>query len=164
MQRFARRRALSPDKPAPMKTFPHTLPLVALALGLSACAPIHALQDEGVRLDESHLRDAGFKLMLADRQDRQDMLNALPADTLTRIGREDGDYYIYPDPDGCVCLYVGRESEYQALQRLAAQRQIADQQLMYNDIKANSQNGWGYAGPWGGWANNNPGRPSWDPH
>ena len=102
--------------------------------------------------------------MLADQMDRQQMLNSLPADTITRIQKDDDVYYIYPDPDGCVCLYVGRDSEYQRLQQLAVERQVSDQQLMVNDMAANAQNGWGPMGPWGSWANNNPGRPNWYPY
>jgi len=149
----------------PMKPFAHILLLAALPCGLAACAQqIAQIQTSGTRLEESHLRDAGFKIMLADQMDRQQMLNSLPADTITRIQHENSAYYVYPDPDGCVCLYVGREQEYQRLRQLAAERQVSDQQLMANDIAADVQNGWGPAAYWGSWNNNNPGRPNWDPH
>jgi hypothetical protein len=148
-----------------MKTLSRALLLAGLLSGLAACAEqIAEIQASGSRLEEGHLRDAGFTIMLADRMDRQQMLNALPAGAITRIQREDGAYYIYPDPDGCVCLYVGREGEYQRLRQLAAERQVSDRQLMVNDMAADAQNGWGPGAYSGSWNNNNPGRPSWDPH
>jgi len=143
-----------------MKPLSRTLTLAWLALALAACAQ---LKQSGNRFEEGQLREAGFKLMLADRADRQQMLNSLPADTLTRIQREDDAYYIYPDPDGCVCLYVGREAEFRKLQQLAVDLQNSNQQLMYNDMAASSANGWGPLGPWGSWGDYT-GRPNWDPH
>jgi len=153
-----------------MKSSLNTLLLAGLGLCLSACAPLSAvkedIQDSGVRLEESHLTQAGFKLVLADNADRQKILGMLPPDTLTRIQKDGTDYYIYPDPDGCVCLYVGREAEYQRLQQLAMELQISNQQLRANDLATDAQSGWGPMGPWGNWgANaNNPGQPNWDPH
>jgi hypothetical protein len=143
-----------------MKTPFRTLTAAWLVAGLLACA---AIKESGNRLEESHLRDAGFKIMLADRADRQQMLKALPADTITRLQQGGTAYYIYPDPDGCVCLYVGREAEYQRLQQLAVERAVSNQQLMYNDMAADAQNGWGPMGPWGSWGNYT-GRPNWDPY
>jgi len=135
-------------------------PALALALVLSACAQF---KESGNRLEESHLRDAGFKIMLADQKDRQQMLDSLPAGTITRLQHGDNVYYIYPDPDGCVCLYVGREAEYRKLQQLAVERQVSDQQLRYNDMQADYANGWNRWGNFG--VNGNySGRPSWDPY
>jgi hypothetical protein len=150
-----------------MKPLANRLFLAGLIVGLTACAQqIEEIRDSGARLEESHLRDAGFKLLLADTMDRQKMLRSLPSDTITRVQEGGAAYYIYPDPDGCVCLYVGRDAEYQRLQQLAADRQISNQQLMVNDMAANAQGGYG---PYSGWSNwiinsNNAGRPNWDPH
>ena len=143
-----------------MKPLSRTLSLVWLAFSLSACAQ---LQQSDNRLEESQLREAGFKIMLADRADRQQMLNSLPADKITRMQRDDDTYYVYPDPDGCVCLYVGREAEHRKLLQIAVDRQNSDRQLMYNDMAASSANGWGPMGPWGSWGNYT-GRPNWDPY
>lgn len=135
------------------------LSVAALAV-LAACAQI---RESGNRLEEAQLRGAGFKIMLADRPDRQEMLRSLAPDTLTRLQQDGKDYYIYPDPDGCVCLYVGREGEYRALQQRAADLQASNQQLMYNDMAMEAQNGWGPMGPWGSWGNYSF-RPNWDPY
>ena len=133
-----------PTKPTadPMKPLRTPLIAAALACGIAACAQV---KESGNRFEEGQLRAAGFKLMLADRADRQQMLRSLAPDTITRLQREGVAYYVYPDPDGCVCLYVGREAEYLKLQQLTADWQSSQQQLMYNDMEANSANGWG---PW----------------
>lgn len=143
-----------------MKSLLRTLALAWLASGLAACAEI---KESGNRLEETHLRQAGFKIMLADRADRQQMLNSLSPDTITRLQKDGNFYYIYPDPDGCICLYVGREAEYRKLQQLAVDFQVSNQQLMYNDMAASSANGWGPMGPWGSWGNYTD-RPNWDPY
>jgi hypothetical protein len=143
-----------------MKPLPLTLLLASLAFGLAACAEI---KESGNRLEESHLRQAGFKIMLADRADRQQMLNSLTPDTVTRLAKDGNVYYIYPDPDGCVCLYVGREAEYRRLQQIAVDLQVSNRQLLYNDMAASAQNGWGPMGPWGSWGNYTD-RPNWDPY
>jgi hypothetical protein len=144
----------------PMKPLSRTLTLAWLALSLAACAQ---MKQSSNRFEEDQLRQAGFKMMQANNADRQQMLSSLPADTVTRIQREDDSYYIYPDPDDCVCLYVGREAEFRKLQQLAVDLQNSNQQLMYNDMAASSANGWGPMGPWGSWGNYT-GRPNWDPY
>jgi hypothetical protein len=147
-----------------MKPFSHCLLSAGLALAFAGCAPVSQLQDYSARLDEGNLRDAGFKLLLADTMDRQNALETLPSYSISRIEKNGNFYYIYPDPDGCVCLFVGRDEEYQRLQQLGVDRQISDQQLMANDIAADSRNGFGPYSTWNSWINNNPGRPDWDPH
>jgi hypothetical protein len=134
--------------------------LIFSCLALAACAQI---QQSGNSFEEGQLREAGFKMMQANNADRQQMLKSLPSDTITRIQREDDAYYIYPDPDDCVCLYVGREAEFRKLQQLAVDLQNSNRQLMYNDMAASSANGWGPMGPWGSWGNYT-GRPNWDPY
>ena len=143
-----------------MQTLPKTLLTVWLTASLAACAQ---MKESSNRFEEGQLRAAGFKIMLADRADRQQMLSSLPADTITRIQKEGKAYYIYPDPDGCVCLYVGREAEFLKLQQLAVELQQENQQLMLNDMEASSANGWGPMGPWGSWGNYTD-RPNWDPY
>jgi hypothetical protein len=147
-----------------MKPLTHSLLLAGLALGFAGCAPMAQLQQAGTQMDESQLRNAGFELQLANTRERQDLLNTLPSDTISRIQIDDTTYYVYPDPDHCVCLYMGRESEFQRWQQLAMDRQASDQQLMINDIKSDYQNGYGPMSQWNSWNNNNPGRPNWDPH
>lgn len=135
----------------------------ALALLLASCAQI---KESDTRLTEDHLLTAGFKIMLADTSERQAMLNDLAPETVTRIPRPEGVFYIYADPDLCSCLYVGRQQEFDELQKLAVERQISDQQMFANELQQDQSLGWGPTGPWGNaWmGGNNAGRPNWDPN
>lgn len=125
---------------------------LVLALGLSAafagCAPLERSSPRGM---ETELSLAGFKVMAADTSEKQKLLHTLPARSLTRIVRPDNVYYIYADPDLCACLYVGRETEYDHLTRLGAERRIADEQLAANEVAQDQAAGWGPVGPWGNW-------------
>ena len=139
------------------------------SLTLTACSTIsHDIKESSTRSSEDQLRAAGFKIMIADNQERQEMLNGLPPETITRIPRPDNVYYIYPDPDVCMCLYVGREEEFQSLQQLRSSGQQSNQAMIAHQMDENQRAGWSPAGPWGnwGWWLNNPnsmGRPAWDP-
>jgi len=148
-----------------MKKLASSLLAAGLILALAGCSQVaQNMRDDSARLDEVHLKDAGFRLVLADNQHIQDALNTLPAFRISRMTKDGVAYYIYPDPDDCVCVYVGRDEEYQRLQQLGVERQLSDQQLMVNDMKQEAYSGYGYYGMWNSWMNNNPGRPDWDPH
>jgi uncharacterized protein YceK len=144
--------------------------LFAALLTLSGCSTVqHEIKESSTRSMESQLRAAGFKIMMADTAERQRMLNSLPPETVTRIPRPDNVYYIYPDPDVCSCLYVGRESEFEKLQQLSADMATSNQAMITHEIEENQQAGWSPSGPWGNmgyWGLTNPnsmGRPAWDP-
>ena len=115
---------------------------------LSACAGIERASPRGM---ESELSAAGFKVMAADSAEKQTLLHSLPPRTVTRVARPDQTYYIYADPDLCACLYVGRQAEYEAFNRLGRERQLSDEQLYANDLSQNQMAGWGPVGPWGNW-------------
>lgn len=140
------------------------------ALLLTACGSINSeIKDSETRIEEEHLLDAGFKIMIADTKERQDMMNSLPPESITRIQRPEGVFYIYADPDTCACLYVGRDIEFQKLQQLAIDRRISDRALAANELRQDQQSGWGAPTPWGywgpgGWGSNPNGTPAWDPH
>ena len=73
-----------------MKPLSRILTLAWLALSLAACSQ---MKQSSNRFEEDQLRLAGFKMMQANNADRQQMFNSLPADTITRIQREDDAYY-----------------------------------------------------------------------
>lgn len=145
-------------------------PALLSILLLPGCSSIGSkIKDSETRIEEQHLLDAGFKIMTADTKERQDMMNSLSPESITRIPRPEGVYYIYADPDTCACLYVGRDIEYQKLQQLAVERQISDRALATNELRQDEQSGWGAPAPWGymapgGWGSNPMGNPSWDPN
>lgn len=147
-----------------------TVPALLSALLLAACSSIDAkFKDSETRIEEQHLLDAGFKIMIADTKERQDMMNSLPPESITRMERPEGVFYLYADPDTCACLYVGRDIEFRKLQQLAVDRQISDRALVANELRQDQQSGWGTPAPWGymtpgGWGSNPMGNPSWDPN
>jgi hypothetical protein len=147
----------------------HCAALVAVVL-LSACSSVkHEITNSSTRSMESQLRAAGFKIMMADTKERQEMLTTLPPERVTRIPRPDNVYYIYADPDICSCLYVGRESEFNNLQQLGKDSARSNQATVTHEIQENQQAGWSPSGPWGNWGYwgitnpNSMGRPAWDP-
>ncbi len=146
------------------------LSLVASLL-FTGCSSINSeIKDSENRIEEQHLLDAGFKIVIADTKETQDLMNTLAPEAITRIERPEGVFYIYADPDTCACLYVGRDIEFQKLQQLAVDRQLSDQALIAHELSEDQQSGWGTMTPWGYWGepdgwNNNPyGTPAWDPH
>jgi hypothetical protein len=148
---------------------PRASSALLLALGLAACGGIESrMQNSDIRLQENHLLTAGFKIMLADTQEKQKMLYTLPADTITSLPQGQTVWYVYADPKVCSCLYVGRPQEYQYLQRLGLEAGISNQRLAAHELQEDYQSGWGPQGAWGNFNNiiggNNPlGHPDWDP-
>lgn len=134
-----------------------------LGLSLVSCA---YMKKSDTRLTEDHLTTAGFKIMIADTGEKQKMLKSLPPETITRMQRDDSVYYVYPDPDVCSCLYIGREAEYQRLKELAVDQRISDRQMIANELNEDARLGWGSTGPWGNWGvmgQGYMGRPDWNP-
>jgi hypothetical protein len=92
-----------------------TLPLVAvLALG---CASVEA------RSTDSLLENAGFRTVAANTPERIELLKTLPARKVSPVDRNGQVFYVYSDPDGCRCLRVGRQEQYEVYQRLQAGKQ-----------------------------------------
>ena len=59
---------------------------------------------------------AGFIVRYADTPEKRKLLAKLPADRLVTRTSGGRTYYIYADPNGCVCAYVGTPAAYQAYQ------------------------------------------------
>jgi hypothetical protein len=109
--------------------------LVALTLvGVTGCATIQAA---ATRSDEQVLAAAGFHMQLADTPERVAELRSLPPRKLMSRADNGGVSYVFSDPAGCHCLYVGGDREYQEYQRLRLEKERADD---------DSMNCWGW--PW----------------
>ena|SRR5258705_3268213 len=87
---------------------------VAIAL---ACASVAA------RSPESMLESAGFKMIAANTPERIQVLKSLPPKKVSPVDRNGEIFYVYADPDGCRCLRVGRQEQYEMYQRLQAGKQ-----------------------------------------
>src|SRR5215468_3755327 len=94
--------------------------LLLLALGLAlACASVQA------RSTESLLESAGFKSVAANTPERIQVLKTLPPKKVTPLDRNGTLFYVYADPEGCRCLRVGRQDQYEIYQRLQAGKQAS---------------------------------------
>jgi hypothetical protein len=59
---------------------------------------------------------SGFEVKFADTPDRVAALRSLPSNKLVTRARGGKTYYVYADPTGCVCAFVGTPAAYQAFQ------------------------------------------------
>jgi hypothetical protein len=148
----------------------HRILYLVASLLLTGCAGVkHEIAESSARNMEFQLHEAGFKILLADTQERQNLLTRLPSGKISRLPMGGTVYYMYPDPVVCSCLYVGRDQEMMKLQKLAVDMQRSNQALLIHEIGENEQAQWGPSGPWGNngmWAFTNPnsmGRPAYDP-
>ena len=148
----------------------HRALYLVAALFFTGCAGTkHEIAESSARNMEFQLHEAGFKILLADTKERQDLLTKLPPGKIARLPMGGTVYFMYPDPVVCSCLYVGREQEMQKLQKLAVDMQRSNQNTLIHEIGENEQAQWGPSGPWGNsgisaFTNpNSMGRPAYDP-
>lgn len=125
------------------------LPAALAGLLLSSCA---WWSDEHNTEREQSLAAAGFQIVPADTPDKLAKLNALPQRQFVTRERDGQSYFLYADAEGCRCLYIGGNQQYDAFQKLQQQKEIAfanaeaaadqtrDAEVMYNM--------WGYPGWW----------------
>ena len=90
-------------------------------LAIAAIAAACATPRSQVQHSEHMLSDAGFRAVPADTPERVDALQRLQPDTVTEVRRGERTFYVYPDPKGCNCLYVGTEDEYDEYRKLVYQ-------------------------------------------
>lgn len=95
------------------------------------------LQATATRSSEQMLAAAGFHMQVPDTPEGVAELQSLPARQLLRRPQNGAVSYVFADPVGCHCLYVGGEREYQEYQRLRLKNDLADD---------DSKDCWGW--PW----------------
>ena len=122
----------------------------ALALACPIAAPA-AVSSRAIASTEQMLAAAGFQAVPANTPERQAEMAYLQAGRLTAQPRGQGFTYVFADPRGCNCLYMGDAADYQEYQRLALNEK---QSQRYADAAAdrgfNSMH-WGLWGPYDGW-------------
>jgi hypothetical protein len=122
---------------------------LALALGVSlALAGCAAFRRSEARSAEDVLAAAGFRQLPATTPQRIDALRTMKPRTLSQVTRDGKTYYVYPDPDNCNCLYVGNEAQYHEYERLALEKQMADERLEAAEAEEDTAMDWGVWGPW----------------
>ncbi len=121
-------------------------------LALSACS---SSPDKAVTTIESRLSAAGFELKLADTPEKLAHLKTMGQRRLFPISRDGDMVFIYADAQGCKCIYVGSQQNYQEYQRLAIQQKVVDEQHMTAEenrmaAETNAQMTWDVWGLWPG--------------
>jgi hypothetical protein len=116
--------------------------VVAVLLG--GCA---AIQREEAQQTESTLSAAGFQMKLADTPERLAHLQTMrPLKVVPHL--KDGKLlYVYADPTGCKCLYIGDEQAYQRYQALAIREKLTQEQMMAAQMNEDAAMNWGLWGP-----------------
>jgi hypothetical protein len=122
--------------------------LACFALAFSACA---AIQNQNAMDMERLLAASGFQMRLADTPEKLAHLQTLTQRKLVPHQHEGKLYYVYADATSCQCIYIGNEKAYQRYQKLALQKEIADEQRTAAEMNANASMNWGLWGPWGPW-------------
>lgn len=119
---------------------------VVLIAVLAGCA---AMRQERARDKENMLAAAGFQMKPADTPNRVAHLQTLTPLKLLPYTRSDGKLlYVYADPKGCNCLYVGDETAYQRFRALQQQQKVAQEQMVTAQMNADAAMNWGLWGPY----------------
>ena len=122
--------------------FPIPWRAVTTAFGLVlACCAAQTVNEENL------LAAAGFRIKPANTPARDASLRALPPHQLILVTRNDRTVWLYADPTGCHCLYVGNPEQYQRYSQLKANQQIAETRLQAAQLEQMNW-GWGVWGPW----------------
>jgi hypothetical protein len=120
---------------------------IALIVALGACA---AMREEQAKDKENILAAAGFQMKPADTASRVAHLQTLtPLKLVPHTRASDGKLlYVFADPKGCQCLYVGDETAYQRYRQLALQQKVAQEQMVAAQMNADAAMDWGLWGPY----------------
>lgn len=96
---------------------------LGLFLGFSACTT-YAPSAPYLRMDD-RLSYAGFIAHPANTTARYAMMNTLPPGQLTYRPSTSGRIFVYADPVGCGCVYMGSEAAYEAIKQNEIERRRA---------------------------------------
>ena len=94
---------------------------MGFALSMAACATTMTPSTESL------LGQAGFRQVPADSPQKVAHLQTLPEHRLIARTYQGKKYYVYSDPQGCKCLYIGNPTQYQSYQTILKQQQQAAQ-------------------------------------
>jgi hypothetical protein len=78
---------------------------------------------------ENLLGQAGFRRLPADTPAKVNHLQTLPPRRLVGRTHQGKKYYVYADPEGCKCLYIGNATEYQSYRHLVREQKVATEEL-----------------------------------
>jgi hypothetical protein len=117
------------------------LAAIGLLLAIAGCAaPPTQVAQRG-----DMLTAAGFQVRVADSPHRVDQMKRLPLNQFVTRVRNGQKVYLYSDPPGCNCVYLGTQQNWDAYQQQLAARQMAREDAI---SAAESQAEWDF-GAWG---------------
>lgn len=118
--------------------------VVVSGLLLGACAT--AERDRAAEI-EPLLIAAGFQKRVADTPQKLAHLQQLEPLKLIPHARKTSVYYVYADPNGCRCAYVGNEMAFEQYQGLVLKQNISETKVSVTEVDENSMMSWGSWGP-----------------
>jgi hypothetical protein len=90
------------------------------------------------------LAAAGFQVRVADSPHRVEQMKRLPPNTVVTRVRNGQKVYLYSDPPGCNCVYLGTQQNWDAYQQQRAAHRMAKEEVS----AAEEQAEWDF-GAWG---------------
>jgi len=113
------------------------------------CSLFRETPQEKAQAMEPLLSAAGFRMKLADTPEKLAHLQTLPAMQLVPHEKDGKVFYGFADPVVCKCLYVGDQTAYQQYQKLAVQKELADEQREAASMNEDAAADWSMGGFWG---------------
>ena len=120
--------------------WPAGILVLASSLALGACAS--GERDRAIVI-EPLLVAAGFQKRVADTPEKLAHLQQLEPLKLVPHARKTSVYYVYADPNGCRCMYVGNEMAFEQYQGLVLKQNMSETKVSVTEEDENSMMGWG---------------------
>jgi hypothetical protein len=96
------------------------------ALVLPGC---QAIQNEDAQSTEQLLAAAGFHMKQATTPQQLANLSAMTQRKIVIQDQNGATRYVYADAEGCKCVYVGSENNYDEYQKLSVKQELAQDSL-----------------------------------
>jgi hypothetical protein len=125
-----------------MKKVAMGLWVVLMLIGCATIERSNTLDQERV------LAAAGFRMKPADTPEKLHNLSLLPQQQLVSHERDGKVVYLFADTTTCLCLYVGSQKAYYRYQRMAMEKQIADERSIAGTMNPGMGLDWGMWDPW----------------
>jgi hypothetical protein len=119
------------------------LGILWFASQVAACASL----EEKVQDTEQLLAAAGFKVTYAQTAEQQANVKGMTQQKLVAHPKGDKVMYVYADASICQCVYVGDADAYARFQKLAVEKEIADEQRQAAETNLDATMNWGMWGP-----------------